>query len=230
MRPASESSNSSSDNDRDDDSNKRWSILRTIIGTSKQQRTRSQSPIKTNNETPSQSSRQSSSNVRPTTQRQQPQQQQQQQQQYYPSQELAFRSFCFKFSLEFTTERRRPDPVSPFRLQPPRLPPPAQQLLNTHPSPTQPGTSPIITTGVSGTSGIDPTEDADKAVVEAKGIKPDSLPAMEGAKYSGRALAEWEIVVWECQSFFERRKGEGVPGNRFVETPTLGVEAFRRPG
>ena len=49
------------------------------------------------------------------------------------------------------------------------------------------------------------------------------------ARYSGRALAEWTLIVSECQSFFERRKSEGVPQNRFVETPVLGVEVFRRP-
>ncbi|KAI9730814.1 MAG: hypothetical protein M1834_005532 [Cirrosporium novae-zelandiae] len=48
--------------------------------------------------------------------------------------------------------------------------------------------------------------------------------------YSGRALAEWAQVVLENQNFFERRKNEGVPGNKYVETPTLGVETFRRPG
>jgi hypothetical protein len=60
-------------------------------------------------------------------------------------------------------------------------------------------------------------------------IKPQK-PAAEDlrtAKYSGRALAEWALIVTECQNFFERRKGEGVPHNRLVETPTLGVESFR---
>ncbi|KAI9714093.1 MAG: hypothetical protein M1812_006540 [Candelaria pacifica] len=50
------------------------------------------------------------------------------------------------------------------------------------------------------------------------------------SKYSGRALAEWALIVIECQNFFERRKTEGVPGNKWIETPTLGVESFRRPG
>ncbi|KAH0122423.1 hypothetical protein KCU66_g8828, partial [Aureobasidium melanogenum] len=44
--------------------------------------------------------------------------------------------------------------------------------------------------------------------------------------YSGRALAEWVCILMECQGFFERRKGEGVPSNKHVETPTLGVEVF----
>ena len=52
--------------------------------------------------------------------------------------------------------------------------------------------------------------------------------AMASSKYSGRALAEWAVVIAECQSFFERRKHEGVPSSKLVETPTLGVESFRK--
>jgi hypothetical protein len=44
--------------------------------------------------------------------------------------------------------------------------------------------------------------------------------------YSGRALAEWMCILMECQGFFERRKGEGVPTNKHVETPALGIEVF----
>ena len=43
-------------------------------------------------------------------------------------------------------------------------------------------------------------------------------------RYAGRALAEWTLVVNECQNFFERRRSEGVPSNRQVETPTLIAE------
>lgn len=48
------------------------------------------------------------------------------------------------------------------------------------------------------------------------------------SKYAGRALAEWAQVVSECDSFFERRRDEGVPSDRLVETPTLGVDSFRK--
>jgi hypothetical protein len=48
------------------------------------------------------------------------------------------------------------------------------------------------------------------------------------SKYAGRALAEWGQVVSECDSFFERRRDEGVPSDRLVETPTLGVDSFRK--
>ncbi|KAJ6011332.1 hypothetical protein N7451_002744 [Penicillium sp. IBT 35674x] len=48
------------------------------------------------------------------------------------------------------------------------------------------------------------------------------------SKYAGRALAEWAHIVSECDSFFARRRDEGVPSDRAVETPTLGVESFRK--
>ena len=49
------------------------------------------------------------------------------------------------------------------------------------------------------------------------------------SKYVGRSLAEWAILVSECQNFYERRRSEGVPGIRWMETPTLGVESIRKP-
>jgi hypothetical protein len=50
------------------------------------------------------------------------------------------------------------------------------------------------------------------------------------ATYTGRALAEWSIVVNECNSFVERRRDEGVCGLQEVEVPSLGVENLRRMG
>lgn len=50
------------------------------------------------------------------------------------------------------------------------------------------------------------------------------------ATYSGRALAEWAIVVHECNSFIDRRRDEGVCGLKEVEVPSLGVENLRRMG
>lgn len=52
----------------------------------------------------------------------------------------------------------------------------------------------------------------------------------ERATYSGRALAEWSIVVHECNSFIDRRRDEGVCGLKDVEVPSLGVENLRRMG
>lgn len=87
------------------------------------------------------------------------------------------------------------------RLSPPRLPMPAQMFLQSKASETD-----HIPDHESGTR------------------------SPECSKYSGRALAEWAVVVIECQNFFERRKAEGVPTDELVETPSLGVETFRKFG
>jgi len=109
---------------------------------------------------------------------------------------------------------------------------PAQQLLLvSRPkaySSTSPTTASFTVAGVSGAFGIDPTGSQGKGI-ETKGVEPMGQ-ARSSAKYAGRSLAEWALVVGECQSFFDRRRQEGVPGNKWVETPTLGVEAFKRPG
>lgn len=107
---------------------------------------------------------------------------------------------AFKFSLEFIDRRPQNLPVDMF-LQPPRVPLAAQLLLQAQ-SDYAPNEKPL----------------------EPKGC------AEEKATYMGRALAEWTLVVNECQNFFERRRNEGVPSNKQVETPSLGVESFRRPG
>ncbi|KAL2161449.1 hypothetical protein VTH06DRAFT_8010 [Thermothelomyces fergusii] len=46
------------------------------------------------------------------------------------------------------------------------------------------------------------------------------------AVYAGRALAEWGMVVGECNSFVDRRRDEGVLGLSEVEVPTLSVEGL----
>jgi hypothetical protein len=109
------------------------------------------------------------------------------------------RSYSFRFSLEWVDKRF--GTYQHMRLSPPRLPLPAQILL------------------------------------QQKGINIDAVTsaqptgiAANSSRYAGRALAEWTFVSHECQNFFDRRKNEGVPVNRQVETPTLNVEAFRRPG
>ncbi|KAI0547653.1 hypothetical protein F4679DRAFT_358778 [Xylaria curta] len=58
--------------------------------------------------------------------------------------------------------------------------------------------------------------------VEPKGSSARSV------KYAGRALAEWSLVVAECNNFVERRREEGVLGLQDVEVPVLGVEGFRK--
>lgn len=47
-----------------------------------------------------------------------------------------------------------------------------------------------------------------------------------GAVYAGRALAEWAMIVSECNSFVDRRRDEGVLGLSDVEVPILGVEGM----
>jgi hypothetical protein len=54
--------------------------------------------------------------------------------------------------------------------------------------------------------------------------------AVTTSKYAGRALAEWCIVVNECNSFVDRRRDEGVLGLKEVEVPLLGVETLRKMG
>ncbi|EEH20020.2 hypothetical protein PABG_02279 [Paracoccidioides brasiliensis Pb03] len=51
---------------------------------------------------------------------------------------------------------------------------------------------------------------------------------LAASKYAGRALAEWALVVCECDNFFTRRRDEGVPSDDAVEIPILGVENFRK--
>lgn len=111
----------------------------------------------------------------------------------------AHRTFSFRFSLEWVDKRF--GTYQNMRLQPPRLPLPAQTLLQ-HEGINLDFVSSVQPTGAAATS----------------------------SRYAGRSLAEWTFVSHECQNFFDRRKNEGVPTNRQVETPTLNVEAFRRPG
>ncbi|KAK2004057.1 hypothetical protein LX36DRAFT_706547 [Colletotrichum falcatum] len=50
------------------------------------------------------------------------------------------------------------------------------------------------------------------------------------AVYTGRALAEWSMIVAECNGFIDRRRDEGVLGLSEVEVPMLTVEGFRKIG
>lgn len=58
--------------------------------------------------------------------------------------------------------------------------------------------------------------------------EPTSLLAGQ-AKYAGRALAEWDLLISEYQTFSKVRRSEGVPSDTLVETPTLSVDISRRP-
>jgi hypothetical protein len=112
-----------------------------------------------------------------------------------------FRALSFKFSLEMQPHNKA---IPPMRLAAPRLPTPAQNYLL--------ATSTKSSTNFA-TRAIEPTGES-----------------IARARYAGRALAEWAIVVGECGSFFDRRRKEGAPSDAEVETPVLGVEVFKKLG
>ena len=58
-----------------------------------------------------------------------------------------------------------------------------------------------------------------------RAVKPVGIYA-SGAVYTGRSLAEWSLVVSECNSFVDRRRDEGVLGLSDVEVPSLSVEGL----
>ncbi|KIW08120.1 uncharacterized protein PV09_01055 [Verruconis gallopava] len=195
---------------------RKWGLLRTIIGTSKQETAKAG---------------QASQDTKEKNSAPQPQLVKRPSDGSDESQEdrSSFRPFTFKFSLEWADRLdRRLQAPGPIRISPPKLPMPAQTLLNesrpaTHSSLTPPRSIDSVYTDAKSTN-----SDSNKSV-DVRPLEPKGEAVMQ-AKYSGRALAEWMLVVLECGSFFDRRKAEGVPGNRWVETPSLGVESFKKPG
>ena len=124
------------------------------------------------------------------------------------------RAYTFRFSLEWTQHFERPQNPSAGdanlvtrdrRLFPPRLPVPAQVWLGFK--------VPELSHDVLPKNPLESGRQSEQ-VAESK--------------YVGRALAEWALIVGECNNFAERRQAEGVPGLKWVEIPTLGVEGFRR--
>lgn len=111
-----------------------------------------------------------------------------------------YRCHSFKFSLEWI-DKENNYAGNETQLQPPKLPVAAQKIL------------PVL------------RSDARKY----EPCKPMGA-AVGPSKYAGRAFAEWSDIITECQNFFERRRNEGVPTSSKVETPTLGVESFRKFG
>ena len=113
----------------------------------------------------------------------------------------SYRALSFKISLEWIDQDiNNLIAGRDRRLYPPELPLPAQLSLQSRQSDDTRDNSPLEPVGV--TAGP--------------------------SKYAGRALAEWAILISECHNFFERRKAEGVPSYLLVETPTLGVDPFRK--
>ena len=109
-----------------------------------------------------------------------------------------YRSLSFKFSLEWV-DREDGTLGREEKLQPPKLPILAHMYLD--------------------------ASEAQKT--DSEPVKPGDI-AGGPSKYIGKALAEWALLVSECTNFFERRRAEGVPSYQAVETPTLGVEPFRK--
>ncbi|RMZ71768.1 gpi inositol-deacylase [Pyrenophora seminiperda CCB06] len=179
----------------DEDQTKgKWNILRSFMGGGSKQAAKSKSPgpkdkenaSKTSNVNGAKPSTETPSANTPATPAPAPA-------------PISHRSYNFRFSLEWVDKRF--GSYQHMRLQPPRLPAPAQNLLQSKSI----NVEPVLST-------------------------PPTGAAATSSTYAGRALAEWTFVSHECQNFFDRRKNEGVPTNRQVETPTLNVEAFRRPG
>ena len=221
VRPTSNSSSENESEQEEPAPSKRFSFLRTIIGSSRQEGRKSASPTRGKRD-PLSTARASSLPRLPT-----------------PANEPRDRpdgpekspfQRCFRFSIDMPERRRDqcPAPSAPqMRLFPPRLPPPAQQLLNANTAARSDFST--LPDGISVTLGVDSLSSAGRTLDDVRPIVPSS-GQNAAASYAGRALAEWSMVVGECQAFFERRRSEGVPSNAWVETPTLGVEVFRRPG
>ncbi|KAF8463001.1 hypothetical protein BDZ91DRAFT_796769 [Kalaharituber pfeilii] len=75
-----------------------------------------------------------------------------------------------------------------------------------------------------------------QAYLDAQGLEATELVNLSDCTnlntgrwtYSGRALAEWVLVVVEYENFFERRKNEGKESIQDVETPSLAVESLKK--
>ena len=111
---------------------------------------------------------------------------------------ISYHSHSFKFSLEWI-DREINVSEKDRQFEPPRLPLAAQMILHS-------------------------------SLNESPRYKPCKPVgnAVGPSKYVGRALAEWSNVINECQAFFEKRRNEGVPTSFKIETPTLGIESFRK--
>ncbi|KNG81685.1 hypothetical protein ANOM_010780 [Aspergillus nomiae NRRL 13137] len=153
----------------------------------------------------------------------------------------AHQPYSFKFSLEWMDRPQWPSKNK--RLFTPCLPVAAQLHLQLRRSADADDESDIDSDeeAESDSARDDPpsakkTEISKNTNTGSESEKGSSTPAPEPAishplvanKYVGRALAEWAQIVSECDSFFARRRDEGVPCDRMVETPTLGVESFRK--
>ncbi|KAK2878221.1 hypothetical protein FQN49_001048 [Arthroderma sp. PD_2] len=164
-------------------------------------------------------------------------------------------AYTFRFCLEWIDRQRWPSRNR--QLYPPSLPAPARLFLHALRKPainTSDSSSGSMSHSRSGT-GSDDGSETDSAEETESHLTNETLGAQPAApivtsasknnlfaapiqppdngpcpmnKYAGRALAEWAMVVSECDNFFERRRDEGVPCDRLVEVPTLGADSFRK--
>lgn len=117
----------------------------------------------------------------------------------------------FRFTLEYSNTR-------------PALPAKAKRL----PLPSLPHTAQKVLDDLNELSALTSTEKlTTRTEIHPLKPKPEELNT---ARYSGRALTEWSLIVSECRNFFIRRKQEGCPNDRAVETPNIAVETFRMFG
>ena len=156
----------------------------------------------------------------------------------------AHQPFFFKFSLEWMD---RPQwPTKNRRLLPPALPSASQlhlqKLRQSKANKTEYDTTaenaPGDETKEETKTGENATDEQAQASTpvpppkEPPGLyhvpKAAANDKVVASKHVGRSLSEWALIVIECDSFFARRRDEGVPCDRMVETPTLGVESFRK--
>ncbi len=119
-----------------------------------------------------------------------------------------YQSHSFRFSLEWTEKPSGPtksssDSDTSLR---PKLPATARTFLESI-----------------GTSNTE--DDPDEDEQPTKGVLIDRARV---SKYAGMALAEWKLVIHDCQDFFERRRAEGIPTDALVETPCLKVDSCRK--
>ncbi|KAE8382553.1 DUF1765-domain-containing protein [Aspergillus bertholletiae] len=158
-----------------------------------------------------------------------------------PRPKTAHQPYSFKFSLEWMDRPQWPSKNK--RLFTPCLPVAAQIHLQLRRSADADDESDIDSDEESESGSVreDPPSTMETATLKSTntGSKPEKGPNKQApelvishplvaSKYVGRALAEWAQIVSECDSFFARRRDEGVPSDRMVETPTLGVESFRK--
>ncbi|KAL4800522.1 hypothetical protein BDV19DRAFT_353191 [Aspergillus venezuelensis] len=233
--PSSSSSSSKSDTaaDAQNPPKKRWNILKAVFGTSRSNEELSSTtssdesdttvsdPPVTGEKGAEASPNAASQECRPKTPHQ---------------------PYTFKFSLEWMDRPQWPSKNK--RLYTPALPVASQLHLqlrrstlkgdddttsnDTSDSETE-GDSDNRDTSASGSNDSSTYTDAtNRKSSDDKDLTAAADDKIASSKYAGRALAEWTQIVAECDSFFSRRRDEGVPCDRMVETPTLGVEGFRK--